>query len=325
MKSCQWVLFLTASVLGSACILEAVAGPTPTPQMIVIPGDGGDPTTPSSTPDSILSLTPTGTPTAQPTGTATINQVTMTAGQDLSCVTGPHWILYEWVTRIAEGEVVTLLAKAAPEWEEYYFVLKRSGTPASCWAFGGSSTISGNAAGLPVREAPPLPQVVYTVENKTFLGIGVVAIRGKDETSWGANLLSAPIPPGGKAHLTLTAGFYDVEFIDTIFRPVFEEQDRAIGSDPAYRYTILDHKHPFYVHNGCPFELCKFSFRVEGGSDWMVLHDTADGPVASGADLWLELLPGNYEVGVYDCYGMLLNSTFTNHYIGPAMQGFTVP
>jgi hypothetical protein len=323
----RFFLPIAVVVLGGACILETAAGPTPTPRVVVVPGDGGagagDSAVSSPTPESILDLTPTWTLTAQPTGTATTAPVTLTAGQDLSCVKGPHWILYEWVAKVVKDETVTLLGRSTPDWPDYFYTRTADGM--ECWVFGGSSTISGDTAILPIREAPPLPQVVYTIENKTFLAIGVVAIRGKDETTWGANLLSAPILPGGKANLSLTAGFYDVEFIDTIFRPVFEEQDRAIGPDPAYRYTVLDHKHKFFVHNGCPFELCKFSFRVEGGSDWMDLHSAADGPVASGADLWLQLLPGNYEVGVYDCHGWLLNSTFTNRYIGPAMQGFSVP
>ena len=38
--------------------------------------------------------------------------VTMTAGQNLSCVNGPDWILYEWVAAIDKGETVTLTARA---------------------------------------------------------------------------------------------------------------------------------------------------------------------------------------------------------------------
>jgi hypothetical protein len=79
----------------------------------------------------------------------------MTAGQDLSCVKGPKFDLYDWVAVIKQGETVTLLARASPDWGEYYYVRMSNGT--ECWAFGGSSTKSGDTASLPVKEAPPTP------------------------------------------------------------------------------------------------------------------------------------------------------------------------
>ncbi len=320
------IILPAAMVFGSACILEAAAGPTLTPQIIVIPGEGQtaslEPAAASPTLESILTLTPTFTFTPEPTSTATTAPVTMTAGQDLSCVKGPHWILYEWVAGIAEGETVTLLAKAAPEWEEYYYVRKSDGT--ECWAFGGSSTKSGNTSTLPVREAPPLPEVAYTIENKTGLRVPVVFIRGKDETVWGANRLSAILYPGEKVILTLTAGFYDVKILDEAFFALYEEHDRPIGSDPNYNYTLLDDEYEFYVQNNHPFDVCTFSFRPQGGSTWTVLHSAADGHVATGAKAWFKLVPGFYDVAVYRCTGPLAG-VITTHYVGPAIAGFNVP
>ncbi|MGB7538091.1 MAG: hypothetical protein WBM17_06100, partial [Anaerolineales bacterium] len=258
----------------------------------------------------------------QPTSTATTAPVTLTAGQDLSCVTGPHWILYEWVAKVEEGQTVPLLAKSPPEWPDYFFARTAGGE--ECWVFGGSSTISGNAAGLPVREAPPLPEVEYTIENKTGLRVPVVFIRGMDETNWGANRLGAILYPGDKISLTLTAGFYDVKILDEAFFALYEEQDRAIGSEPAYRYTLLDDEYEFYVRNNHPFDVCTFSFRPQGGSTWTTLHSTADGHVATGAKAWFQLVPGFYDVAVYRCTGPLAG-VITTHYVGPAIEGFNIP
>ena len=158
----------------------------------------------------------------------------MTAGQELSCVTGPHWILYEWVAKILAGETVTLLARSEPEWPDYYVARKNDGT--ECWAFGGSSEINGDPSLLPVREAPPLPTITYTIENGTGLRVVSVYLRGKDETAWGANLLDGdPFPtiffnislggdllPGATFHIPLTAGFYDVQITDYKGGIVFE-------------------------------------------------------------------------------------------------------
>jgi hypothetical protein len=105
----------------------------------------------SQSPGPEISLTPT----VAPTYTATSSLVAMTAGQDLSCVKGPKWDLYDFVTTIKKGEIVTLLARAPSEWGEYYYV--RTGNGMECWVFGGSSTKNGDTSNLPVREAPPTP------------------------------------------------------------------------------------------------------------------------------------------------------------------------
>jgi hypothetical protein len=100
-------------------------------------------------------IQPSLTPTFGPTNTATSSLVAMTAGQDLSCVKGPKWDLYDFVITIKKGEIVTLLARAPSEWGEYYYVRTSNGT--ECWVFGGSSTKNGDTSNLPVREAPPTP------------------------------------------------------------------------------------------------------------------------------------------------------------------------
>jgi hypothetical protein len=98
----------------------------------------------------------------------------MTAGQDLSCVKGPKFDLYDWVAVIKQGETVTLLARSSPDWGEYYYVRMSNGT--ECWAYGGSSTKNGDTASLPEKEAPPTPtpkiEVGYSVSYDSTTSCG---------------------------------------------------------------------------------------------------------------------------------------------------------
>ncbi len=296
-----------AMILGSACILEMAAGPTPTPKVIVVTGDSQagspEPELPSPTLESILTLTATITFTPEPTSTGTTTPVTMTAGQNLSCVKGPHWILYEWVAGIAEGEVVTLLARSTPEWPDYYFARKSDGK--ECWAFGASSTISGNAAALPLRDAPPLPVVTYQMDNKTGLVVSKVFIRGKNEAVWGVNRLgTGVILPGQTANITLTAGFYDVRILESKADEVlYEEHDRAIGSDPGYRYTGVFLEVNVFVNNDLPVNICGLSYRAAGESAWRVLHSIEDGFISPGAGDTVRLVVGKYDFRFSKCDG----------------------
>ena len=181
----QFVRWLPIAVLmfaGSACNLAVATRSAVNPQFIVITATGGPEKTglPSPTPNMELISTPTQTQTPSltltPTVTATFTSSapTMTAGQDLSCVKGPKFDLYDWVAVIKQGETVTLLARSSPDWGEYYYVRKSDGT--ECWAFGGSSTKNGDTASLPVKEAPPTPtpkiMVDYSVSYNSTITCG---------------------------------------------------------------------------------------------------------------------------------------------------------
>jgi hypothetical protein len=319
-------LIVAAALLGSACILEMIGGPAATPQVILISATGETGLLvplPTGTPPALTpTFTWTWTMTLTPTQTATFTKAlpTLTAGQSLSCVKGPQWILYEWVTSIAEGETVTLIGKASPEWEEYYYVRKSNGT--ECWAFGGSSTKTGDLSTLLVREAPPLPEVTYIIDNKTGLTVCDVFIRGKDEGVWGADRLGAgTIPAGASKGFAITAGYYDV-LVKECFHGValYEKQDRAIGPDVTYRTTLLNNEVKFYIQNTLPFDLCEFAFRPVGGS-WSVLHSAADGHITPGEKVWFTLLVGFYDTQIKRCPAVLIESG-VGIYFGPDTVGF---
>jgi hypothetical protein len=321
MKSFQWFLFLAASLLGSACILETAAGPTLTPQIIVIPGgaqtESVEPAVPTPTLESILNSPPAFTSTPEPTSTATTAPVTLTAGQDLSCVTGPHWILYEWVARVEEGETVALLAKAAPEWEEYYYVRKSNGT--ECWVFGGSSTKSGDLSTLPVREAPPLPEITFTIVNKTYLPVGILRFRTKDETVWGTNLLAGHTIAAQETYgVPLTAGFYDVRIMDSHSGILFEAHDIPIGPEPSSSVIVLDGRYTVIVRNETANPMCRgelvnldesfrFDFTIPG-----------DGRISPGENVTLEGPAGVFVMRFYECGSGELMFVVSAAYVGPA-------
>jgi hypothetical protein len=318
-------LFLATTL--SACNLQR-ALPDVSPQYIVITATGGPGPGETAAPNQIPEPSATSTETPVPTNTftptitptATIALPTMTAGQKLSCVKGPHWILYEWVAGIDKGETVTLLARATLDWPDYYYIRKSDGT--ECWAYGGSSTISGDPSTLPFREAPPLPEVKYTIENKTGLNVNTIRIRVKDSADWGPDRLGAPLAPGSTFSLTLTAGFYDVLVQDAWAGALYQKDDYPIGSDANYRNIVLDDEFEFYLQNNFGFDLCTFNVQPVGGS-WKAIHLPADGAVTPGSRITFKLLPAKYNLRIWRCSGPLVVN-FPGLYFGPAVAGYPV-
>jgi hypothetical protein len=324
----RWLIPAVAIILGSACILESAAGPTPTPQVIVVPGDGQggspEPVLPSPTLESILTLTATITFTPEPTSTATTAPVTMTAGQDLSCVKGPHWVLFEWVARINEGEVVTLLAKASPEWEEYYYVRKSGG--AECWAFGGSSTKSGDLSTLPLRDAPPLPGITYTVENRMYLHVADIFIRGKDEAAWGADRLGAGmINPAASTAIPLTAGFYDVRMRDDWGEILYEKHDIPIGPEPSSSNIRLENQYSVTILNSSATNICRLNISALLAVISMDLTIPGDGVLSPGETIGTEGVAGIYWFKAFRCSDNALFREIGGFRIGPVHKSYNLP
>ncbi|MFN2300048.1 MAG: hypothetical protein ACK2UB_14480 [Anaerolineales bacterium] len=325
----RWIALLAVAATTGACNLTLSADSSGSPQVLIVtatpdsqPADTQQQPPPDSEPAATHTPTLEFTPTHTPTATEALP--TMTAGQELSCVKGPHWILFEWVAKVSEGETVTLLAKASEDWEEYYYVRKSNGT--ECWAFGGSSTKTGEYYNLPVREAPPLPEIEFTIENQTGLEIFDVFIREEDSTDWGADRLGATgtIPIGGTFSLTLTAGFYDVKISDPTHHPLYEMHDRPIGADANYRYLVLNQKMEFYIQNNYAFTLCEFQLRPIGSCTWDTVHSAADGAVATGERITVDLLPGFYDIRIDRCSGPNVVNGL-GWYFGPALDGYIFP
>ncbi|MGB7538094.1 MAG: hypothetical protein WBM17_06115 [Anaerolineales bacterium] len=263
-----------------------------------------------------MSLTPVYTFPPKPEGPATIAPATMAAGGDLRCMKGPHAILYEQMADIADGEILTLLAKAAPEWEEYYFIRTSDGT--ECWAFGGGSTKSGDLSILPVRDAPPLPVITFTVQNNTFLYVVDVFIRKKGETEWGADRLAGSfIAPEGKFTLTITAGFFDVQMKDSMGGILFNKEDIPIGPDSPFSNIFLDYEYWKVFLNQSANYLCRVAVRPLAGEIPMNLTIPEDGILSPGEKVALKALAGFYEVRFYRCEDGRPAAILNTVYIGP--------
>ncbi len=240
----------------------------------------------------------------------------MTAGEDLRCGKGPDAVLYEQVADIAKGDSVHLLAKAPPEWGEYYFVRKSNGT--ECWVFGGSSTTSGDPAALPVRDAPPLPLIPLTIQNNTYLYVVDIFIREKGETGWGADRLEGSfIAPEGRISLTLTAGYYDVQMKDSMGGILFDKADIGIGPESPYRNTVLDYEYLKVFLNLSENYFCRAVIRPLAGEIPITLAIPDDGKISPGEKVVLKALAGFYEVRLFRCGDGALAATINTVYIGP--------
>jgi hypothetical protein len=295
-RSLRFFILLLAPILGGACIAQA-AGPAQTPQIVVVTSTGDAPLS-DQTPEA---QTTEQTPALDLTSTPTVTSVTMTAGQDLSCVKGPHWVLYDWVARINEGETVLLLARSTADWPDYYYV--RTGDGKECWAFSGSSSVSGDPSTLPEREAPPLPTVTYVIENRTYSWITDFYIRGKDETAWGANRIGVGSVPeyGETFSITITAGFYDVLIKDNHGGIHYQKEDIAIGSEPSSRLVVINDRVDFYWDNTTGQSICRILALAFEVGDEFELHKPADGNIAPGARAQMNALAGYYLFYFHKC------------------------
>jgi hypothetical protein len=323
--SARLLLPLALLAVESACIPQASAGPAPTAQIIVVTATAGTPApssaAPSPTPDAVLELPPAWTTTPQPANTnitpatATPASVTMTAGQLLSCVKGPHWQIFNWVAGIKDGETVTVLARSTADWPDYYYVRKSDGT--ECWAFGGSSTFSGNIYSLPEKEAPPLPETTLTIQNKMYLPITDLFLRPKDETAWGADRTGAgQIDIGATFSLPLTAGFYDLQIRDQFGGVLFEKPDSPIGVDPGSRKFSLEIRFAVVLRNGTADSLCRIEAKASG-SPVGDLKIPGDGVVAAGEDASIEAVAGIYDLVLRRCGDDVAVGNITSKYFGP--------
>jgi hypothetical protein len=231
----QFVRWLPIAVLmfaGSACNLAIGTQSAANPQFIVVTATlttgNPEPILPSSTLEPTQTQTPSVTLTPTLTLTPTMAGVTMTAGQDLSCVKGPKWDLYDWVAIIKQGETVTLLARSTPDWGEYYYVRMSDGT--ECWAYGGSSTKNGDTSSLPEKEAPPTP-------------------TPKIEVNYSVSYLS----------ITHCAPDYAFRFQVNNTGTVTLESIRIVVTDNTLYTTKLHQGDQFRSYNGCGLESNKLT------------------------------------------------------------------
>jgi hypothetical protein len=186
-----------------------------------------------------------------------------------------------------------------------------------CWAFGGSSTFSGNIYSLPEKEAPPLPETTLTIQNKMYLPITDLFLRPKDETAWGADRTGAgQIDIGATFSLPLTAGFYDLQIRDQFGGVLFEKPDSPIGVDPGSRKFSLEIRFAVVLRNGTADSLCRIEAKASG-SPVGDLKIPGDGVVAAGEDASIEAVAGIYDLVLRRCGDDVAVGNITSKYFGP--------
>jgi hypothetical protein len=196
---------------------------------------------------------------------------------------------------------------------------KANGT--ECWAFGGSSVISGPTAALPVRETPLPPTVSFVVRNGVYIDLVDVYIRPAGDSSWGADRLTLPsICTGLEASFSLTAGYYDVRILDTYGHALYEAYNRAIGADDNYRILEVATDVEFKIQNGNPFDICKVDVMHSGGS-WQKLYDAADGggPIHHSEQRDVTLRAGLYQMRITTCASTVMPVTPLYVFPGPGI------
>jgi hypothetical protein len=318
-KIIRWICVFSEALIAGACIFETAApqsaAATPTRELTLQPSEGTPaPLTQEPTWTLTQTLTLTFTPSLTPT--FTIAPVTMTAGQKLSCVKGPEWILYEFVAPVEKGETVTLLARSTPDWPDYFYVRKGDGT--ECWAYGKSSAISGDPSMLPLREAPPLPTVTYVVQNEVFISLCDIFVRGANEGGWGADRLTEPsLATHASFSIPITAGYYDVLIKDCLGTVLYEGDNRPIGSEPGSRTQVIAVDVTFKITNTFVFNLCTIEIQPEG-STWRFLFNAATdgGPFAAGTQKTFTLRHGNYWMRLKRCPAILVDTSLVYVHLG---------
>jgi hypothetical protein len=311
----RWFLILVFVLPALACNLsETPIADTLQPESVPPAASSGGETATEEPPVAAPEPTVTSTPTEAP--------VTMTAGQTLSCVQGPHWALYDWVTSIADGETVTLLARNEPGDDPYYYARKSDGK--ECWAFGGSSTLTGDPSTLPIMEAPPLPVVTYTVQNRIHYSLCNLFLREHGESDWGPDRFAAAFAFNSESSLSLTAGFYDVRIIACMAGTVYERDNTPIGADPGSRIITIDNVVHLNLHNSLSGSFCRVRLAPNDGSDLIFLREASDAPVPPGESTPVTVPVGVYSVTLFNCTFDTAMAAYTNQHIDPSMEGATL-
>lgn len=121
------------------------------------PPQEGEPLTPTFTFTPLFSETPTETATLPFTSTPT--QPTITAQQNTNCRKGPGPI-YERVGALNIGQSALVYGRNSTS--SWWYIENPNRPGSYCWVWGGSTTVSGATAELPVYTPPPPPATATT-------------------------------------------------------------------------------------------------------------------------------------------------------------------
>jgi RNA polymerase sigma-70 factor (ECF subfamily) len=122
---------------------------TPAPSSVPIASPTATEQTATPTPDV---GTPTPTPTPTITVSPTLDSASASANQNSNCRTGPSTV-YRNVATLLKGETTALDGRNAES--TWWWIPMPGGLSGHCWVWGGSLTLTGPTASLPLIAAPP--------------------------------------------------------------------------------------------------------------------------------------------------------------------------
>ena len=129
----------------------SAATPTPASTSAAIAGPTQGEDLATSTPAAASPVPATLTLTPTMTATPTLEAASAIANQNSNCRTGPSTV-YRNVATLLQGQTTALDGRNA---ESTWWWIPMPGGAGHCWVWGGSLTITGSAAGLPLIAAPP--------------------------------------------------------------------------------------------------------------------------------------------------------------------------
>ncbi len=296
------------ALAGSACAPQDASKENTAAHIVVTPTlRGGPPPTPM-------------TKVLHPTSS---KPVTMTAGQPLNCAKGPHWILYDMVAMIQPGEVVTLTARSTPDWPEYYYVRKSDGV--ECWASSIGAKIEGNPLSLPEKEAPPLHEIYYQIENQTGLAICDLLLRNAAETTWGTDMLpSGAGAPGSTFGIIIMAGFYDVQILDCYGGKLYEAENTPIGPQELSRNVKVFTLVTFSIINASGHDVYWIQYTRHGENAWLDITGMYDAALRDGATMYFTMQAGKYDFRAHESYEVNYRLAFSADDVAISPVGVTV-
>jgi hypothetical protein len=249
--------------------------------------------------------------------------ITMTAGQPLNCAKGPHWILYDMVAIIQPGEVVTLTARSTADWPGYYFVRKSDGT--ECWAAAIGAKIEGDPLSLPAKEAPPLHEIYYQVENQTGLAVCDLLMRKPDEPTWGSDRLPEGAgAPGSTFGIIIMAGFYDVQILDCYGGKLYEAENTPIGPQEQSRNVKVYMLVTFSILNASGRDVFWIQYARHGEDSWQDITGMYDAALHDGATMYFTMPAGKYDFRAHDSYVTKYKLAFSAEDVAISPVGVTV-
>jgi hypothetical protein len=174
----------------------------------------------------------------------------------------------------------------------------------------------GDVDSLPVKKAPPRPEVAFEIDSQTGLDICKVFINPSGRADGAGNRLGdSVLNPHSRFTLKLAAGFYSMTVSDCRDGVLYGAERHGVGPGPEFRSQRIDTTVLVFINNPFAYNLYEIQMRPSDGS-WTVLHNPGGGEFMPGKGIYLDLLVGYYDFIFTTCSGSVPLSA-DRVYVGP--------